>query len=114
MDEITTALGKAFRDFQSDICSFYNTRELPREAAARQRRQQRQTQNVNPTVSVPSSESQPRKKEFNLKTYKHHALGDYVATIRLFGTTDSYSTQVVCVLLVIYISVDLQRLAGRT
>ncbi|KAJ3530549.1 hypothetical protein NMY22_g8529 [Coprinellus aureogranulatus] len=32
-------------------------------------------------------------KTLNLKTYKWHALGDVVSTIRLFGTTDSYSTQ---------------------
>jgi hypothetical protein len=37
---------------------------------------------------------QPRKKRsFNLNTYKLHALGDYVASIRHFGTTDSYSTE---------------------
>jgi hypothetical protein len=34
-----------------------------------------------------------RSKTFNLNTYKIHALGDYVATIRQYGTTDSYSTE---------------------
>jgi hypothetical protein len=34
-----------------------------------------------------------KQKKLNLRTYKHHALGDYVDTIRRFGTTDSYSTQ---------------------
>lgn len=34
-----------------------------------------------------------RKKSFNLQTYKFHALGDYVASIRRLGTTDSYSTE---------------------
>jgi hypothetical protein len=34
-----------------------------------------------------------RKKSFNLQTYKFHALGDYVACICRFGTTDSYSTE---------------------
>jgi hypothetical protein len=34
-----------------------------------------------------------RKKTFNLNTYKAHALGDYVETIRRCGTTDSYSTE---------------------
>jgi hypothetical protein len=34
-------------------------------------------------------------KHFNLCTYKLHALGDYVATIARYGTTDNYSTQVV-------------------
>lgn len=37
----------------------------------------------------------PKPKILNLFTYKFHALGDYVRTIRLFGTTDSYSTQIV-------------------
>jgi hypothetical protein len=32
-------------------------------------------------------------KSFNLNTYKVHALGDYTATIRRYGTTDSYSTE---------------------
>ncbi|KAG2037989.1 hypothetical protein BDR03DRAFT_862933, partial [Suillus americanus] len=32
-------------------------------------------------------------KSFNLFTYKFHALGDYVQSIRAFGTTDLYTTQ---------------------
>ncbi|KAF8523843.1 hypothetical protein JB92DRAFT_2589963, partial [Gautieria morchelliformis] len=32
-------------------------------------------------------------KTLNLLTYKFHTLGDYVSTIRWFGTTDSYSRQ---------------------
>lgn len=39
------------------------------------------------------------KKSLNLKTYKFHALGDYVASIRRFGTTDSYSTEPVSYIL---------------
>jgi len=34
-------------------------------------------------------------KGLNLLTVKFHFLGDYVCHIRLFGTTDSYSTQLV-------------------
>jgi hypothetical protein len=34
-----------------------------------------------------------REARFNLFTYKHHAFGDYVWTIRRYGTTDSYSTE---------------------
>jgi hypothetical protein len=37
----------------------------------------------------------PLPKIFNMCTYKLHALGDYVASIWLYGTTDNYSTQVV-------------------
>jgi hypothetical protein len=36
-------------------------------------------------------------KKFNLATYKYHALGDYVSTIRKYGTTDSYTTERVLV-----------------
>jgi hypothetical protein len=32
---------------------------------------------------------------FSMCTYKLHALGDYVAAIARYGTTDNYSTQVV-------------------
>ena len=43
---------------------------------------------------VPSP--QGKKKGLNLFTVKLHFLGDYIWHIRLFGTTDSYSTQLVC------------------
>lgn len=36
-----------------------------------------------------------RQRVFTLDSYKLHALGDYPKTIRLFGTTDGYSTQLV-------------------
>ena len=35
---------------------------------------------------------------FSLSCYKPHSLGDYAKTIRLFGTSDGYSTQIVCIL----------------
>lgn len=41
-----------------------------------------------------ASKRKPR--SFNLATYKWHALGDYVAAIRLFGGSDGFSTQLVC------------------
>lgn len=46
-------------------------------------------------ASRPSTSEDPKDKFLNLLTYKIHALGDYVQTIWLFGTTDSYSTQIV-------------------
>lgn len=42
-----------------------------------------------------STSSGKRKRALNLLTVKFHFLGDYVRHIRLFGTTDSYSTQLV-------------------
>ena len=54
------------------------------------------------TPSTNHSQGQPpdpsprgKKKGLNLFTIKFHFLGDYVRHIRLFGTTDSYSTQLV-------------------
>jgi hypothetical protein len=44
-------------------------------------------------ASVSAKPSTRRPKTLNLNTYKHHALGDYSATIRKYGTTDSYSTE---------------------
>lgn len=48
------------------------------------------------TAEMNASTPSARVRILNLFTYKLHALGDYVRTIRLFGTTDSYSTQIVC------------------
>ncbi len=90
---------------------------LKREEAARTRRAEKtktprktSTRSTN-TVAVldseatnaasPSEQTHPEPKKaagkqrrtLNLKTYKDHALGDYVETIRRYGTTDSYSTE---------------------
>lgn len=51
-----------------------------------------QESSSNPLSSKGSSKP-PR--QFSLSTYKIHALGDYVDTIRRYGTTDSYSTRLV-------------------
>lgn len=50
-----------------------------------------------PTTVPSPPDLPPKTKLLNLGTYKLHALGDYVRTIRLFGTTDSYSTQIVSI-----------------
>lgn len=41
LDESTKAFGKEIRRFQRHTCSFFDTRELPQEEAARSRRQKR-------------------------------------------------------------------------
>lgn len=93
LDESTKAFGKQVRHFQSHTCSFFDTRELPQEEAARSRRQQKKksTNSLVPAPAAPSAGT--KKKLFNLILIKLHALGDYVKTIKTFGTTDSYSTQ---------------------
>lgn len=75
LDAITREFCRLMRQFRDKTSDKFNTVELPREAGTRK--------------------GGATKKVLNLNTYKFHALGDYVATIRLFGTTDSYSTQLV-------------------
>ena len=86
LSQATIAFGARIREFQEKTCSAFLTRELERERTARVRRQDKQT--VKAEIS-----SAKQMKQFSLKTYKYHALGDYCNTIRRFGTTDSYTTQ---------------------
>jgi hypothetical protein len=162
LSQATMCLGKSVRDFQEKTCTMFQTRELERERAARQRRQEKKTANRGArstlatqsdttgesaitanhgtpagaaddhreestnsenyrSVPTPASSSSStraaanvtnsssrqaskvasnntrRQKLLNLNTYTYHALGDYVRTIRTFGTTDSYSTQPVSI-----------------
>jgi hypothetical protein len=125
LDQRTTDLGEQFRKFKAKVCNAYHTHELNREVDARSRRQTRESAKrvdkgkVGTTVqrtavrkprtgtnakgkekAVPEDLPKPqplrRRKSFNFQTYKFHALGDYVTSIRHFGTTDSYSTEPVC------------------
>lgn len=52
-----------------------------------------------PCSSKAKTDATPKKpklrKTLNLNTYKDHSLGDYVETIRRYGTVDSYSTELV-------------------
>jgi hypothetical protein len=106
LDKTTTLLGQVFRKFISITCAAFVTRELPREEAARTRRRAaaaaKKTGKASQKHAATKQGKQPaitsksrKRKPFNLCTYKFHALGDYAKTIRLFGTSDSYSTQVV-------------------
>ncbi|KAI0069257.1 hypothetical protein BV25DRAFT_1867060 [Artomyces pyxidatus] len=94
LSKATIYLGSQLRRFAKYTCSAFNTKELPRETAARGRRKQKSKPAGNPHSSGPAKTlSTPKKKLFNLLTYKLHALGDYVRQIMWFGTSDSYSTQ---------------------
>ncbi|KAH9898500.1 hypothetical protein C8Q73DRAFT_773146 [Cubamyces lactineus] len=85
LEVFTIESGKSTRAFAKKTCTAYATIELPKEAAARGRR----------TVARTGSASTIRKrKNFNYATYKFHAMGDYAAAIRAYGTTDNYSTQI--------------------
>ena len=109
IDSVTEILGRELRRFRATTCSAFSTRELPRERAARtrkaSRKQAKQASKTSTSAETPLASpetrnlSPPRKrrrKMFNLSTYKTHAIGDYGRTIRMYGPTDSYSTQTVC------------------
>lgn len=109
MESVTTVLGRELLKFSNVTCSAFSTVELPRETAARGRRRARTQAKAakpdGPDVSIaPALSSGMRskkrcKKKLNLSIYKLHSLGDYVRTIRMFGTTDSFSTQPVSTVL---------------
>lgn len=90
LSKATTRLGNELREFKNATDSM-EVYETPREASARQRQAATKAQHQ-PATATPATRVQ---KQLNLNTPKFHALGDYVATIAQFGTTDSFSTQTV-------------------
>ncbi|KAG8932511.1 hypothetical protein FRC01_013537 [Tulasnella sp. 417] len=87
LEKATEDLGFHLRRFVAQVSQKIVAYETPKEKAARSRRRAKGKQQ-------PVIEKDERKeKTFNMFTYKLHALGDYVASIRLFGTTESWSTQ---------------------
>ena len=92
LDQALRRLTDHLRLFQKVTCAAFLTRELPNEAAQRQRREMA---DLEAGRRKRPSNSGLLPKVFNLNTYKFHALGDYARTIRVFGTTDSFTTQIV-------------------
>jgi hypothetical protein len=101
LDNSTTRLGKYLRQFMSATAAEFVTHDLPSEEAARGCRKARMaakggsTASLRPKAST-STSSGAKIQYFNFLTYKLHALSDYVSVIRLFGTTDNNTTQLVC------------------
>ncbi|KAF7973294.1 hypothetical protein HWV62_15675 [Athelia sp. TMB] len=94
MDDVTTLIREDFRHSVSKVCPHFDTKELPREAEARGRREAKKAQAQAPTTAKSHSNQERAKKQFNIQRYKHHVLGDYVWHIRRFGTTDSYTSAI--------------------
>ncbi|SJL13006.1 uncharacterized protein ARMOST_16442 [Armillaria ostoyae] len=100
LQAVTFSLGRQLRRFAMTVCPKFKTKETPGEMAARVRRHitaakkaqfnPAKAAQTNPT----SNDTRKTAKAFNLQMYKLHSLGDYVRTITMFGTTDSYSTQI--------------------
>lgn len=97
LDTSTTRLGKLLRQFEVITERDFKVNALPSEEAARGRRLARAMakSKPKPTEIVDGQKKKKKKKLFSLKTYKMHSLGDYVWSIRRYGTTDSNNTQIV-------------------
>jgi hypothetical protein len=103
LERATTIIGHELRSFRKTTQESFTCMELPSEVTARGRRKlnkqmkqmQASAKGKGTVAAAPGPQLAPKVKILNLFTYKFHSLGDYVRTIRLFGTTDSYSTQIV-------------------
>jgi hypothetical protein len=86
MDSVTTLLGQALRDFKTNTCSVFTTCELRKEMNVRNHRQAKKSAENRPSTRTSQKSEEvvttgSRLKEFNLNTYKFHALGDVANTI---------------------------------
>ena len=107
LEDITRSLGIALRAFRKETSSAFQTKELLREAAARCRKstQAKGKQKQGSATRSKSQEDHQQSphsrlpKALNLNTYKLHSLGDYANIIRQYGTTDSFSTQLVSMMI---------------
>lgn len=93
LEELTRSFGVRIRHFAKHICADYDTKELPKEEAARIRRRAKKQASTGQRSNGAAAGQPSKRKLFQLTTYKLHAMGDYVSQIKTFGTTDSYSTQ---------------------
>ena len=102
LERVTTFLGNSVRTFARK-CRKIDTREMPKESAARVRRRTKKNTSAQKPASTKKAgasketETTAKRKFLNLVTFKWHNLGHYVAWIRRKGTTDNYSTQVVSI-----------------
>ena len=95
LEHSTQRLGQAIRKFESETCTQLEVRDLPAEDAARAHRKLLRLA-AGTTASEPTMQKAKKPQEFNMKTYKLHALGHYAKAIRLFGPSDGFLTQTVC------------------
>ena len=101
LDHATALFARALRRFKEVTCPCFNTVETDCEYQARRRtaeqRLSRQQTSAVHSTSPSHGDRGKRPKSFNLLTSKLHAVGDYIEMIKMFGTTDPYSTQIVSV-----------------
>lgn len=100
LESVTYRLGKSLRSFKRKSADI-DTRELPREEAARGRRE---AAIAAATGVAKSTQAHKKRKLFNLTTFKWHNIGHYIAAILRLGPTDIYTTQTVSLSIVYHTS----------
>ncbi|KAG2155200.1 uncharacterized protein EDB93DRAFT_1247691 [Suillus bovinus] len=96
LDQQTTHLGEQFRHFKEKAkdAAKCNGNDLGRANEDNGKGKGKGKGKVIEQLQYLPAPKQPRrKKSFNIQTYKFYVLGDYVSSIRHFGTTNSYSTE---------------------
>lgn len=96
LDETTVTLGAQVRSFVHDVCPEFQTVELPREQRARARREARANAAHDSALPAPQTSKAQKEKSLNINTVKLHSLGDYAPFIRECGSSDAYSSLLVC------------------
>jgi hypothetical protein len=97
LESATKTLGHLLRVFARETAKM-NIQETPREREAEARREGRADKVRLESGKAPRTKetlARRSRKTFNLITAKLHALGHVAARIRMFGTSDNYSTQTV-------------------
>ena len=106
LETSTTWLGSSLHEFELVTCQVYDTKELPSEETAQGRQQAALAKKQGPSerahhghsaqdTALTKPKKRTRRQNFNISTYKLHALGDYAEAIQMNGTTDNYNTQLV-------------------
>jgi len=91
---LTTAFTWQIQHFANKVCLKFDTVQTPSERAAIIRAEAAKVKNKNAQAS---SQGMKRiAKRFNINTPKFHSIVHYPDNIAKYGTTDSYSTQIVC------------------
>lgn len=96
LEHSTERLGKLLRNFESSVCADFFTTDLPSEVRARGRRAAaKAAKHGGNAPQATTAAKGPKPRKLNLNSYKPHALGDYARYIRMFGTTDNYTSALV-------------------
>ena len=95
LDNVTVLFARVLCHFKEVTCPCFNMVETDCEYNARCWGAERRMSHLQANTEQLPGASSKCHKTFNLLISKLHTLRDYVETIRVFGTTDSYSTQIV-------------------